>query len=101
MDEFVRTYARPNAWRGTEGLYQALFSDNGATKALAEAHPIAAPVLAVDAVSYPFTENTFRQVAAGEVTAAHIQDVGHLVAQEAPEQLAALILKFTGRVDAE
>jgi hypothetical protein len=27
--------------------------------------------------------------------------VGHLVAQEAPEQLAAEILEFTGRVDAE
>jgi hypothetical protein len=46
-------------------------------------------------------ENTFRQVAAGEITAAQIQDVGHLVAQEAPEQLAAVILEFTGRVDAE
>jgi pimeloyl-ACP methyl ester carboxylesterase len=101
MDEFVRTYARPNAWRGTEGLYQALFSDNGATKALAEAHPITAPVLAVDGASYPFTENTFRQVAAGEITAAHIQNVGHLVAQEAPEQLAAVIVEFTERVDAE
>jgi pimeloyl-ACP methyl ester carboxylesterase len=101
MDEFVRTYARPNAWRGTEGLYQAPFSDNGATKALAEAHPIAVPVLAVDGASHPFTENTFRQVAAGEITAAHIQNVGHLVAQEAPEQLAAVILEFTGRVDAE
>ena len=100
MDEYVRTYARPNAWRGTEGLYQALFSDNGATKALAEAHPIAVPVLAVDGASYPFTENTFRQVAAGEITAAHIQDVGHLVAQEAPEQLAAEILEFTRRADA-
>jgi pimeloyl-ACP methyl ester carboxylesterase len=99
MNEFVRTYARPNAWRGTEGLYQALFSDNGATKALAEAHPIAVPVLAVDGASYPFTENTFRQVAADEITAAHIHNVGHLVAQEAPEQLAAEILKFTGRVD--
>jgi pimeloyl-ACP methyl ester carboxylesterase len=101
MDEFVRTYARPNAWRGTEGLYQALFSDNGATKALADAHPIAVPVLAVDGASHPFTENTFRQVAAGEITAAHIQNVGHLLAQEAPEQLAALILKFTRQVDAE
>jgi pimeloyl-ACP methyl ester carboxylesterase len=101
MDEFVRTYARPNAWRGTEGLYQALFSDNGVTKALAEAHPIAVPVLAVDGASHPFTENTFRQVAVGEITAAHIQDAGHLVAQEAPEQLAAVILEFAGRVDAE
>jgi pimeloyl-ACP methyl ester carboxylesterase len=101
MNEFVRTYARPNAWRGTEGLYQALFSDNGATKALAEAHPIAVPVLAIDAAGYPFTENTFRQVAAREITVAHIQNVGHLVAQEAPEQLAAEILEFTGQVDAE
>jgi pimeloyl-ACP methyl ester carboxylesterase len=101
IDEFVRTYARPNAWRGTEGLYQALFSDDGATKALAEAHPIAAPVLTIDGASYPFTENTFRQVAAGEITPVHIQNVGHLVAQEAPEQLAAAILKFTEQVDAE
>jgi len=53
MNEFVRTYGRPDAWRGTEGLYQALFSDNGATKALAEAHPIAVPVLAIDGASYP------------------------------------------------
>ena len=37
INEFVRTYARPNAWRGTEPLYQAHFSENGATKALAEA----------------------------------------------------------------
>jgi pimeloyl-ACP methyl ester carboxylesterase len=100
-NEFVRTYARPNAWRGTEGLYQALFSDNGATKALAEAHPIAVPVLTVDGASYPFTENTFRQVAADEITAAHIHGVGHLVAQEAPERLAAEILEFAGRIDHE
>jgi pimeloyl-ACP methyl ester carboxylesterase len=101
MNEFVRTYARRNAWRGTEGLYQALFSDEGATKALAEAHPIAVPVLAIDGASYPFTENTFRQVTAGEITAAHIQNVGHLVAQEAPTQLAGEILEFTGHVDAD
>ena len=101
MNEFVRTYARPNAWRGTEALYQALFSDNGATKALAEAHPIAVPVLAVDGASYPFTESTFRQIAASEITAVHIENVGHLVAQEAPEQLAVEILEFTQRVDAE
>jgi hypothetical protein len=78
-----------------------LFSDNGATKALAQAHPITVPVLAVDGASHPFTENTFRQVAAGQITGAHFQAVGHLVAQKAPEQLAAAILEFTGPVDAE
>jgi hypothetical protein len=33
VNKFVRTYARPNAWRGTEGLCQAVFAYNGATKA--------------------------------------------------------------------
>lgn len=99
LDEFVRSYSRPNAWRGTEGIYRALFTDHGATKALAESQPITVPVLAVDGGNHPFTENTFRQVSAGELTAVHIDGVGHLVAQEAPASLAAAILEFTARVD--
>ncbi|WP_392668412.1 alpha/beta fold hydrolase [Streptomyces sp. LN785] len=100
VDEFVRTYARPNAWRGTEGLYRGLFSDEGATKALAESHPIAVPVLTVEGAGHRrITETTFRQVAAGEVTAVHLEGVGHLVAQEAPEALAATILEFTRGID--
>ncbi|NEB36504.1 alpha/beta hydrolase [Streptomyces sp. SID14515] len=99
IDEFVRTYARPNGWRGTEGLYQALFADQGATRALAESHPIAVPVLTVDGANHPFTENTFRQVVTGEITAVHLDGVGHSVAQEAPEALAATIMDFTRRID--
>ncbi|WP_328894493.1 alpha/beta hydrolase [Streptomyces sp. NBC_00236] len=102
VDEFVRTYARPNAWRGTEGLYRGIFSDGGATRALAESHPIAVPVLTVEAAGHGrITEKTFRQVAAGEVTAVHLEGVGHLIAQEAPEALAAALLEFTGRIDAK
>ncbi|WP_256090342.1 alpha/beta fold hydrolase [Actinacidiphila rubida] len=100
IDEFVRSYARPNAWRGTEGLYRGVLADNGATKALAESHPIAVPVLTVEGAGHgTITETTFRQVAAGEVTAVHIEGVGHLIAQEAPETLAAVILEFTGGID--
>ena len=99
VDEFVRTYARPNAWRGTEGLYRGLFSDKGATKALAESHPIAVPVLTVEASGHGITEMTFRQVTAGEVTTVRLDGVGHLIAQEAPEALAAAVLEFTGRID--
>lgn len=97
-DEFVRTYSRPNGWRGSEGLYRELFTDQGRTKALAQAHPLTMPVLAVDGASSPFTAATFRQVAA-EVTEVHIEGVGHLVAQEAPEALAEAMLAFTARVD--
>lgn len=100
VDEFVRTYARPNAWRGTEGLYRGVFSDAGATRALAESHPITVPVLTVEAAGHGrITEKTFRQVAAGEVTAVRLEGVGHLIAQEAPEALAAALLEFTGRID--
>lgn len=97
--EFARTYARPNGWRGTAGLYQSIFSDAGETKALAESQPLAVPVLTVDAFSAPFTEQTFRQVVAGDVTAVRLEGVGHLVAQEAPEALSGVILEFVERVD--
>ena len=99
IDEFTRTYARPDGWRGTAGLYQSIFTDNGQTRALAEAQPLAVPVLTVDGVNGRFTEQTFRQVAAGEVTSVRLGGAGHLVAQEAPEALAAAIGEFTEHVD--
>ncbi|MCD4534872.1 alpha/beta hydrolase [Nocardioides sp. cx-169] len=98
--EYLRTYTRPNAWRGTAGLYRSLFVDAGRTRALAEAAPLTVPVLAVDAVNGPFTEATFRQVRAAGLTSAHLQGVGHLVAQEAPQALAGALLDFTAQVDA-
>jgi pimeloyl-ACP methyl ester carboxylesterase len=99
IDEFTRTYARPNGWRGSEGLYQSIFTDNGQTRALAESQPLAIPVLTVDGVNAPFTEQTFRQAAAGKVTSLRLGGVGHLVAQEAPEALSAAILEFTEHAD--
>jgi pimeloyl-ACP methyl ester carboxylesterase len=98
IDEFTRTYARPDGWRGTAGLYQSVFSDAGRTRALAESRPLAVPVLTVGAPSAPVTERTFRQVAAGEITSVRLEGVGHLVAQEAPEALAAAVLTFLERV---
>jgi pimeloyl-ACP methyl ester carboxylesterase len=99
LDEFTRGYARPDGWRGTEGLYQAIFSDGGRTRALAEERPLTVPVLTVDSAGAPVTERTFRQVAAGQVSSVRLEGIGHLVAQEAPEALAAAVLEFVGRVD--
>jgi pimeloyl-ACP methyl ester carboxylesterase len=99
FDEFTRSYAGPDGWAGTSGLYRSIFTDEGATKALAESHPLTVPVLAVDGINAPFTERTLRQVAIGEVTAVHIEGVGHLVAQEAPDALADAVLKFVRNVD--
>ncbi|HWO66975.1 MAG TPA: alpha/beta hydrolase, partial [Umezawaea sp.] len=99
VDEFARTYARPNGWRGTEDLYRSIFTDAGRIRALAEARPLTVPVLTVDAFSAPATERTFRQVTAGAVTSVRFEGVGHLVAQVAPEALSAAVLEFVGRVD--
>ena len=99
IDEFTRTYARANGWRGSEGLYQSVFTDDGRTRALAQSQPLAVPVLTVDGINAPFTEQTFRQVTAGEVTAVRLDGVGHLVAQEAPEALSAALLEFLADVD--
>jgi hypothetical protein len=44
-------------------------------------------------------EQIFRQVTAGQITSVRLEGVGHLVAQEAPEALAAAIGKFTEHVD--
>jgi pimeloyl-ACP methyl ester carboxylesterase len=100
LEEFIRAYSRPDAWRGSEGLYGALFTDGGATRSRLDAHPLSMPVLAIDAVSHPFTATTFSQIAVGEVRAVRLEGVGHLVAQEAPEALADALLAFVDEVDA-
>ena len=99
LDEITRTYARPDGWRGTEGLYHSIFTDDGQTRALAEKQPLTVPVLTVGSISAALTEQTFRQVTAGQVTSVRLEGVGHLVAQEAPEALAAAIEEFTANVD--
>jgi pimeloyl-ACP methyl ester carboxylesterase len=99
IDEFTRTFARPNGWRGSEGLYQSIFTDNGQTRELAESQPLAVPVLTVEGVNARLTEQTFRQAAAGKVTSVRLEGVGHLIAQEAPEALSAAILEFTEHAD--
>lgn len=100
LDEFVAAYTGPDAWHGSSGLYRSLFTDAGRTKALAESRPLRMPVLAVDGPNFPFTANSLSQVSAGEPLSRRIENVGHLVAQEAPDELASVILDFVGPVDA-
>lgn len=100
VEEFVRAYTGPDAWNGTAGLYRSLFTDDGRTKALAEARPLRMPVLAVDGPNTPFTAASLRQVSTTEPTSVHIDGVGHLVAQEAPDELARAIRDFIDPIDA-
>lgn len=98
VDELTRTYARPGGWRGTEALYGSSLTGGEQMKALARSRPLTVPVLAVDGANAPFTAQTMRQVAS-DVTAVAIPDVGHLVAQEAPDAFAATVGDFLARID--
>jgi len=56
-------------------------------------------VLAVGGSGGEFTAATLAQVARGEVESVVLGGVGHHVALEAPDALAAAVLAFTARVD--
>jgi pimeloyl-ACP methyl ester carboxylesterase len=99
VDEFVRTYSRPDGWRGASGLYQSMLTEGEEIQALANRRPLAMPVFAVGAGGGSFTSDTMAPVTSGEVHSVHLEGVGHYAAMEAPEQLAHALLGFLRHVD--
>jgi pimeloyl-ACP methyl ester carboxylesterase len=95
--EFVRTYSRPDGWRGAIGLYTSMLREGAEIKALAEKPALNVPVLAVGARGGPFTAATMHQVASN-LTAVSLDGVGHYAALEAPDRVAKAILEFVRQV---
>lgn len=100
IDEFVRTYSRPNGWRGAIGLYKSMLHEGPEIKALADRYGLTVPVLAVGAGGGPFTLGTMSQASAAKVSSVLLSGVGHYAAMEAPDELAKAILDFIESVDA-
>ncbi|KAA9135761.1 alpha/beta fold hydrolase [Microbacterium caowuchunii] len=99
VEEFARTYARRGGWNGAVGLYRSMLTEGDTLRELAAAHPITVPALAIGGFGGSFTESTLRQVTQGAVTSVLLDDVGHYVALEAPDHLAAAMLTFLHEVD--
>lgn len=100
IDEFARSYARADGWRGAIGLYQSMLEEGPEIRALAETHTLRVPVLAVGAGGGPFTADTLSRAAATHVSSVLLDGVGHYAAMEAPEPLAKAFLDFVRRLDA-
>jgi pimeloyl-ACP methyl ester carboxylesterase len=100
IEEFARTYSRPDGWRGAAGLYQSMLREGAEIRGLAETPGLRVPVLAVGAGGGPFTAATMSQVTSAEISTASLEGVGHYAAMEAPEDLAKAILGFTAGIDA-
>ncbi|MFB5266067.1 alpha/beta fold hydrolase [Paenibacillus enshidis] len=99
IDEFVRTYSRPNGWRGAIGLYQSMLTEGDSIKALAETNPLTMPILAIGAGGGPFTARTVSQITGGGIKSVQLEGVGHYVALEAPAALSTVILDFLKSID--
>ncbi len=98
LDEFTRTYARPDGFRGAAGLYRSMLQEGEELKALVSRSKLAMPVLAVGAGTGDFTAGTLVQVA-DDVRRVSIEGVGHLAATEAPDELATALLDFYADLD--
>lgn len=97
VDELVRSYARPGGFAGAAGLYRSFLSEGDELRGLAS-RKSAVPVLAVGGSSGDFTAATLRQVAT-DVTAVRFEGIGHHVAMEAPDRLAAALRSFYAGLD--
>ena len=100
IDEFVRTYSRPDGWRGAIGLYQSMLQEGEDIAALVAAHKLSMPVLAIGAGGGEFTFATMSQVASGQVRSVSLDGVGHYAALEASEKVADALLEFFHSIDA-
>ena len=100
IDEFVRTYSRPDGWRGAIGLYQSMLQEGEDIAALVATRKLHMPVLAIGAGGGEFTFATMSQVASDPVRSVHLEGAGHYAALEAPDKVAEALLDFFSTVDA-
>ncbi len=99
VDEFVRTYSRPDGFRGAGGLYRSMLREGADIVALAASHPLTVPALAVGAGGGDFTTATLSHALPGEVRSVNLEGIGHYPAMEAPNALATALLDFFRSVD--
>src|SRR6202790_5691247 len=100
IDEFVRTYSRPDGWRGAIGLYQSMLKEGDEIGTLVAGHKLNIPVLAIGAGGGELTFATMSQVSSDPVRSVTLEGVGHYAALEAPDQVADALVDFFSTVDA-
>src|SRR6202051_503190 len=99
IDEFVRTYSRPDGWRGAIGLYQSMLQEGDEIATLVAGHKLNIPVLGMGAGGGESTFATMSQVSSEPVRSVKLEGVGHYAALEAPDKVAPALLDFFSIVD--
>lgn len=98
--EFSRSYGRPGGFLGAAALYRGMLTEGDELKSLAQAAPLQMPVTAIGSGGGGLTLASFSAVTSHEVASIHLDEVGHYVAQEAPERLADTLLDVFAGIEA-
>jgi pimeloyl-ACP methyl ester carboxylesterase len=94
IDEYVRCYSKPGAWRAGLAYYRALFEGAKQNRLHAMAR-IKTPVLTIGGESgLGELMEQMMQAVAKHVSGRIITGCGHYVAEEAPEQLTEMLFDF-------
>lgn len=93
VTEFARSYGRPGGFSGAVGLYRGMITEGHELRTLAQNAPLRMPVTTIGTRGGGFTHAAFSGVTTQEVTAIQLDDVGHYVAQEAPQLLADTLIE--------
>lgn len=99
ITEFARGFARPDGWAGAIGMYRSMLSEGAEFQQIARDRKLTLPALAVGSFGGPFTANTLEAVVEGDVRSVLLDGVGHYVALEAPDRLAAAMTSFIADID--
>lgn len=91
--EFARTYGRPGGFSGATALYRDMVAEGDSLRDLAQRAPLRGKVTTIGSRGGGFTQAAFLGVTAIEPTAIQLDGVGHYVAQEAPQELANVLIE--------
>jgi pimeloyl-ACP methyl ester carboxylesterase len=90
--EYARSYGRPGGFSGAAALYRGMLTEGDDLRALAADAPLRMPVNTIGSSGGGFTAASFGAVSAHDVTTFQLDGIGHYVAQEAPKQLADILV---------
>jgi pimeloyl-ACP methyl ester carboxylesterase len=97
LKEYLRTYRQPGAMRAGFSFYRALQQDAEDNRAIAQRLKLEMPVLAVGGAKARGRgrepEDSLKRLARN-VRGAVIEDCGHFIPEEQPEELVHLLLDF-------
>lgn len=92
-DEYMRTFAAPGGIRGAMGWYRAVFETGRQIRELAETK-LSMPVLGINGeYGHPKVAEQLEQFAE-DVSGLVIENCGHFVAEEKPEELIEALMNF-------